>query len=492
MKIKYIIYPVVFLLLTALFSCKKYLDVNRDPNNPSEVTEGLMTSAIISTFSYEVAGGYPTRVTSFWTKHLAYATPGPHEGNYYLVANDVDNFWRYSSYTAIMGTAKELIEKADKNGNPSYAAIGRIIMAWNLAYLTECYGSIPYTDAFKAESGNTKPKYDSQEDIYKQIQALLDQAIIDAGKGTGLKPGTEDFIYGGTMSKWVHLANTLKARYYLRLSNAPGYSAVTQANLALGALNAGSITAAEAPFFQYMAATNSDNPWYQYAIDGKWSTTPRPSQYYVNLLQNSNDPRIAFQVAKVATGANAGKYIGVTNDGPPIAIANYSPIAPFYSARDAKLNLVVYAEVPFIRAEAEFLKAGKVVNAAVISAYNDGIAASMALYGITDYTAYAAANLLTVATPSATAYRMIMTQKYIANYLQFEAYNDFRRTGYPVLPINNEVYDGEDIDIEPYMNIVPLRFPYPSSERSYNAGNIPSDVPINPVNAMQVPLWWDK
>lgn len=492
MKRQHIIIPLVLLLLTSLYSCKKYLDVNRDPNAPSEVTEQLMTASIISTFSFEVAGGYPTRVTSFWTKHLAYATPGPHEGNYYLVANDVDNFWRYSSYTAIMGTAKELIAKADKNGNPSFAAIGRVIMAWNLAYLTECYGSIPYSEALKADEGLTKPKYDSQEEIYKQIQILLDQAIVDAGKGTGAKPGTEDFIYGGTMTKWVHLANTLKARYALRLSNAPGYSAVTQANLALTALDAGAITAAEAPAFQYLAATNGENPWYQYAIDGKWSTAPKPSQYYVNLLKNTNDPRIAFQVAKVAAGANAGQYVGVTNDGPPIAITNYSAIAPFYSARDAKLNLVLYSEVPFIRAEAEFLKAGKVVTPAVVTAYNAGVAASMSLYGITDYAAYMLANAITVATPSAQAYRLIMTQKYIANYLQFEAYNDFRRTGYPVLPVNNEVYTGEDLEIEPYMNIVPLRFPYPSSERSYNAANIPADVPINPVTAMQVPLWWDK
>ncbi|MNY35512.1 Starch-binding associating with outer membrane [compost metagenome] len=85
-----------------------------------------------------------------------------------------------------------------------------------------------------------------------------------------------------------------------------------------------------------------------------------------------------------------------------------------------------------------------------------------------------------------------MTQKYIANFLQFEAYNDYRRTGYPALPVNDEVYPGEPLDVPPFMDIVPLRFPYPSSERSYNAGNIPADIPLNPTEAMAVPLWWDK
>lgn len=498
MKRKYIIFPLTLLLLTSVFSCKKYLDINKDPNNPSEVTEQLMTPAVISTFAFEAAGGYPVRITSLWTKHLAYGGSGPHEGNYQLTANDVDNFWRYFSYNSIMGTAKELIIKGDKNGNPSFSAIGRIMLAWNLGYLTDCYGSIPYSNAFMGAEGVVKPTYDSQEEIFKQMQILLDQAIIDAGKGTGVQPGAEDFLYSGKMSSWIALANTLKARYYLRLSNAPGYSSATQANLALTALNAGAITEATAPKFIYLNQTNADNPWYQYAIDGKWNTANRPSQYYVNLLQDSSDPRLPFQVQKIPAisatvpGANFGKFVGITNDAPPLALVNYSAIGSFYSAKDAKLNMVVASEVQFIRAEAEFLKAGKVVNQQVIDAYKAGVIASMNLYGITDYAAYLTANELTLGMASANAYKLIMTQKYIANYLQLEAYNDFRRTGYPELPINDDAYPGETVDVDPVIDIIPLRFPYPSSERSYNAANIPGDVPVDPLKAMKVPLWWDK
>jgi hypothetical protein len=151
--------------------------------------------------------------------------------------------------------------------------------------------------------------------------------------------------------------------------------------------------------------------------------------------------------------------------------------------------MTIYAEIPFIRAEAEFLIANRTVTANVITAYNAGIAASMGMYGITNYATYAAANVLS-AVP-ATAYTQIMTQKYIANYLQFEAYNDYRRTNIPNLPINNEVYPGETLDIAPQINQVPVRFPYPSSERSYNPGNIPANVPAAYLDALKVPVWWD-
>jgi hypothetical protein len=184
--------------------------------------------------------------------------------------------------------------------------------------------------------------------------------------------------------------------------------------------------------------------------------------------------------------------VGVTNDATPTPLPNYSAIGEFYSAADAPLYMLVYAEIPFIRAEAEFLKANRTVTPAVIDAYNAGVRASMQMYGIDNaaITAYLAAQPLSL-TP-ATAYAQIMTEKYIANYLQFESYNDFRRTGYPNLPLNTETYPGTDLEIEPVLNIIPLRFPYPSSERSYNNDNIPGEVPSAFLEAMKIPVWWDK
>src|SRR5699024_3508072 len=129
----------------------------------------------------------------------------------------------------------------------------------------------------------------------------------------------------------------------------------------------------------------AENPWYQFAIDGKWDDRDRPSLYYVNMLLDTDDPRIEYQVSKVPEGDNAGMYLGVTNNSAPTAVANYSAIHSFYSAADASLYWLVYAEVPFIRAEAEFLKAGKTVTGAVTEAYEAGVAASMDFYGISDY-----------------------------------------------------------------------------------------------------------
>jgi hypothetical protein len=492
---------VIFISLSLItVSCNKNLDINADPNRPTDVPENLMLSALLSNFSYEVIGGYPVRVTALWTKHLAYATDDSHEGNYDLTTNDVDNLWTYYSYSDVMNNAYILKNKAAANGNPHYSAIAKIILAWNMSIVTDLYGDAPYSEAFRGMELILKPKYDTQEDIYKSIQVLLDESIVEAKATQNAKvPGDEDFVYGGKMDKWINLAHSLKARFYLRLSNAPGYNAATQAQLALDELAKGAISLETQPTFAYFAATGSENPWYQFAIDGKWSRTNRPSQYYVDKLLAAEDPRIAFQVAKVVTDGiegpakpeRVGKYFGVVNEAPSDPLANYSAIGAFYSAKDAPLYWFAYPEIEFIKTEAEFLKANKVVNAQVTAAYKKAIQASMDFYGVSsaDASTYIADNALN--TNATTAYNQIMTEKHIANYLMFESYNDFRRTGYPNLPINNEVYPGGTLDYPPRLNQIPVRFPVPAAELQYNSANIPANVPADPLKAMLVPVWWD-
>ncbi|MFC3196946.1 SusD/RagB family nutrient-binding outer membrane lipoprotein [Parapedobacter deserti] len=493
MKIKYIVVAIGFLFSAAFLSCNDKLDINVDPNAPSDVPEDLLLPAVLSNFSFEVIGGWAVRNSSLWTKHLARAVPGPHEGHYRLTANDANNFWRFYSYIDVMQNCKVLIEKATENENYNYSAISKIIFAWNMSMITDLYGDAPLSNAFQGTDGVIKPSYDTQEEIYRQIQQLLDESIEEISREIGEIPGSDDFVYGGNMDNWQRLARTLKARFYLRLSNAPGYDAATQAELALQALNDGAITAASVPSYGYVDEAGAENPWYQFAIDGKWDNRDRPSLFYVNMLLDTEDPRIAYQISQVTSGDNEGEYVGVTNNPTPSPIANYSQIHSFYSAADAPLYWMVYAEVPFMRAEAEFLRAGEMVNQSVIDAYEEGIVASMEFYGInsTDYSGYLADNALSSA--AGTAYEQIMTQKYIANYLQLEAYNDFRRTGYPELPVNAELYPGAtNLDTAPELDIIPLRLPYPSSERQYNPENIPANIPAGYQQAMVIPVWWDN
>ena len=76
---------------------------------------------------------------------------------------------------------------------------------------------------------------------------------------------------------------------------------------------------------------------------------------------------------------------------------------------------------------------------------------------------------------------LILTQKYIAQFMWLESWTDFRRTGFPQLSPNEGGNNVENPNGE-----IPRRFPYPINEVLYNP-NTPSPLPD-----LQERMWWDQ
>ncbi|MCB0632486.1 MAG: SusD/RagB family nutrient-binding outer membrane lipoprotein [Saprospiraceae bacterium] len=486
-------YTYLFIVsMLMLTSCQEFLDINEDPNNPVDVAEPQLLGGVIANFSYEVLGGYPVRVTNTWVQQTAYNGTLPHYGIYDIDENAVNNLWTFFSYTDVMQNCKVLVEKSERNGTYDYAGIARTIWAWNMSIVTDLWNSAPYSQAWQQES-YPFPVYDSQETIYENIQTLLDEAIDNFDRTDKMAPfvGAEDFVYGGDISKWRKMAHMLKARFYLHLTYAPGKDARTQAQLALDQLSDAFTSNADDAGYTYVDEEGQENPWFQYTIDGKWDNNTQLSAHYVDLLLGSGDPRIHAQAQ-----LQGGVYAGHPNGAP--SAANVSFLGNYYSDADAALDWLTFAEQKFIEAEAKFLLGDKTGAEA---AYQEGVMASFAKLsaaisvgatkaGVTAAELdqaiddYMAANLDLVDQDNA-AYRQIMIQKYIANYLQFETYNDYRRTGFPILEMAQNV-------IQTDLNEVASRFPYPSAELNFNTDNVNAQgIPVGR-RAVKEKVWWDS
>lgn len=480
-------------MLFSSISCSEFLDVNTDPNNPTEVSEPLLLTGILGNFSFEVIGGYPVRVTNTWIKQTTYNAVLPHYDNYQVTESDVNNLWTFYAYPQIMQNCKVLVEKATESNARNYSAIARIIWAWQLSIVTDLYGNVPYSQALRPDEF-PQPKYDSQVEIYAGIQSLLDQAIADidaTDKNLAITPGNDDFIFKGNMAKWKRVAYTLKARFHMHLTYAPGQSATVQAQAALTAVANGVQVLADDAKYPYLADPGQENPWFQYAIDGKWDLDTQISNYYITLLEGLNDPRIHAHAEPVG-----GEYQGHENG--EAAEPDLSAIGAFYSAADASLEFLSAVESKFIAAEAHFilgdraaaetaLRAGLTLSfdkqrtAIQEGAADLGIPTATINTAITDY--INTNSVLPVG--DADAYEHLMTQKYISNFLQFETYNDWRRTGYPeVAPVNNPFPDN--------LTTVPLRFPYPAAELTYNTTNVNAEnIPIG-FRGLGNKVWWNS
>jgi hypothetical protein len=454
-KNKYII-PGLLLVLV-LSGCKKYLDINRDPNNPTDVQESLILVPIETATSTLVAGGswttgnYPTvaETDDYLVQQIAFNQLPPQIDEYLMRPADYDQMF-LSFYSTILENLRILNIKAEQNKHHSYGVVAKVLTAYNLGIITDSWGDVPYS---KALAGHLTPAYDKQEDVYKTLQSLLDSAIIESTLDPGgIVPGPDDFIYGGNISLWIKFAFTLKARDYIHLTKAPSYDPVGQSNLALTALQKGFMSLAdEANFSAYSATSGSESPWFENIDPGQGGVVL--SSTLIDSLVARNDPRLPI----IATKGSGGNYLGLAiGTGPAPDVSVFSVINSFYAAKNSPESIMSYPEAEFIKAEAIFRISGA---AAATPVYINAINSAMSRLGL-DTTSPAVLAYIALRTPltASNALQRIIEDKTIGNFLSIENYNDWRRTGYPILSIVQN----------PHIPTIPRRFPYAFAEETAN------------------------
>lgn len=465
---KKLLYSIILAIAVIAPGCKKFIDVNEDPNRPISVQEALILSPaelIISHRIFAGASGLAPILAQHYMQVVCLNQPVPNQGTFLLVNSEVDGDWT-AIYVKSLNNLKILNDKAETNGNYSYAGIAKILTAFTIATASDWWGDVPYTEALKGSDDFT-PVYDSQESIYNAAQALLDAAIVDIDKEEGKAPGADDNFYEGDMSKWKKLAYTLKARYYMHLIKAPGHTAAAQADLALQALTNGMQSNDDDLKYSYPGGSGGEIQWY-------WTFDPIStlvlSSAFVDTLKVRNDPRLPIMVAKAQnTGEYTGRVIGTVDVG---NLQDYSVPGAFYRSDVASNYIVNYSEALFLKAEATLIKSGA---SSAQPFYTDGIKSHMEKLGIS-LTGTAAANYFTArgTLTNTNALQRIIEEKVVANFLSFENWNDWRRTGFPVLtkPANA-------------LSDIPRKLLYPQLEKNSNPQPQQS-------SKLTDRIWWDQ
>jgi len=453
---------ILFLLVAiSLTGCKKLLDVNDDPNRPIDVQESIILAPVEMSVADILYAGNANVMTQDFIQATAPNQTNPGLWNYQLFATNWDGDWR-AAYVTCMNNLVLLDKKAAASGNSNYAGIAKILTAYSLAYATDLWGDVPYSQAFQG-TAVLLPVYDKQEDIYKNIQSLLDAGIGEINKAYTIKPGADDFFFRGDMEKWRKLAYTLKARYYMHLTKAPGYTAAVQADLALAALANGMADNSDDFKMTYAGGAGNENPWF--LTFGNVSTKVL-NETFVETLRSRNDPRLPKMVSPAkATGLYNGRRIGT----PTALLTTYSIPTAYYAGEAASSYLLPYTEAQFLAAEATLIKSGA---AAAQPLYVAAITNHMNRLGVAgaDLTSYLAARgTLT----TANALQRIIEEKSVANFLSPENWNDWRRTGFPALT-----------KVDGALSEIPRRALYPQTELTTNP---------QPQQTAKVTdrLWWD-
>ena len=459
----------VTLVAVTLGGCKKYLNVNQNENALTDGTEPLILSPVEEAMSSYVCGGYNAILVNYWMQNMTLNQAVPNDVTYVVTNSSFDGPW-YNFYVVAMNNIYLMNRKALTNNNSDYAAIAKILMAYTLGSATDVWGDIPYSQAFTGVKTIT-PAYDKQETLYTNIQGLLDSAITEIGQGSGTKPGADDFFYGGDMTKWSKLAYSLKARYYMHLTKASGYTAAGQAALALAALAHGMTSYADDCFFPYSGTTTASAPWYWNFFN---TTTAIYASTFIDTLKARSDPRLPILAD---TASNTGLYTGSVIGSGYANLNDFSIAGAFYGNATSNGYVFNADEALFLKAEATYVASG---YAAASTVYRAAIVDNMLKLGVDTSSSGAQAYLAARGTLTAgNAMQRIMEEKAVANWFSMENYVDWRRTGYPNLtPISSA--NGAPSGVTG----IPRRFLYPQNELTSNPQSVQSA-------AITDRVWWD-
>ncbi len=475
----------LFLLFIVFASCKKFLDVNTTPNNPTTVPPATILPTTTIGLAFANSNDLD-RATSALMQHIAGVANQTAAYDVYNLDGSFDNQWNGEIYGNTLNDLQILIDQYSGT-SPAYSGIAKLEMAYVYSMATDIWGDVPYSQAAQGLKF-ANPRFDKQEDIYQGNTALGITSLFDLVKSgladlaktqNVLTPGTDDIVYKGDLTKWTRMGNTLLLKLAIQVSNKnPTLATSTIASVIAGNnyINLNSLDF-EVPF---AAAVGNQNPIFSFNNVNR-TGDQMLSTRLLNLAKNIND---TVRLAKFFTkpGGVFSAFDNGSTAAPPAAAARskYNTYL-IGTSGEAPIRILTNAQVQFILAEsALILGTSGVAN----TYYQAGITASMQKVGMTatEIGTYFTTNP-TIVTLSGTIEQQrqqIITQKYmswIGNGI--EAYNDYRRTGYPVLAlVNNAAGDNP--------NVIPTRLPYPQTELSSNP-NAP-----NPRPKTDVKLWFAK
>ena len=465
----------------------KFLDINRDPDNPEDVPPKVLLPSTTIGIAFS-NGNELGRVASLLVQHNAGTANQAPGFDIYNLDGNFDNAWNFEIYANTVSDLRILIGKTEA-ASPAYSGIAKIQLAYIFSLATDLWGDVPYSQAgFRLEF--TKPRFDKQEDIYQGnaslgIQSLFDlvkSGLADLAKPAGaLNPAGDDLAYGGSRESWIRAGNTLLLKFAMQISNRNPTLATTIIN---EVLTANTYITTNAQDFEVPFGSNEGSQSPIFSFNNLNRTGDQMlSTRFLALMTAQND---LVRLSKLYTRPT-GNFVAFENgsNAVPPAAATRSKYANFVTGQDANgrsyLRLLTNAQRLFILAEAA-LVLGTPGDANTL--YQDGIKANMAKVGMTtdEINAYFTANptIVTLAGTTEAKKKQIITQKYIAFVPNpIEAYNDYRRTGYPELQVALNP-SGDD------PSMVPLRYTYPPNERARNP-NAPNPRPLTNVR-----VWWGK
>lgn len=474
-------------IMGVLFSaCTKDLpDINVDPNKiGSAEPENLFAPAIHSLVNNNL--NRSKRINNeFMQVHVTDNNNNDFH-RYEVRPSESEYMWNnwYVRLTAFRTSYERSLELSE--AIPTYKTFAGMSLIMDVlvsSYITDLYGDVPYFDANKGKDGIIQPKFDRQEDIYKDLFRKLEEANILL-TGQAVLPETHVFgdpIYNGDAAKWRKLGNSLYLRLLLRVSAKPSLGAIDlikkiaeteKSNYPMMTSNA------DAAVLRFTPTPPLVSEFYNYRVldfNGGIGYT----EFFINTLNAWDDPR-REKWATISGGSYMGVASGYLSGQTPERLS-----IPKTELMNEPLmgNILNYAEVQFMLAEASLKE--YITPSSTQTYYNNGVTNAITFWGLLVPEGYLDKEDIKwdeTRTPEQRLEAIILQKYFTLFFTDFQQWSEYRRTGYPSLPVGPGLLNNGKM---------PSRFRYPVKVQALNTQNYNNAVAIIGTDDLNSKVWWN-
>jgi hypothetical protein len=339
--------------------------------------------------------------------------------------------------------------------------------------LVDEFGNIPYSQACQP-SVTITPKYDSATSIYIDLITQLDSGITLVNASQSTPDDASDIMFSGSKTAWVAFANTIKLRILLRqVPNGNQSYVATELNNIVqqgGGFLVASQDASINPGYQ--DASQKQSPfWADYGFLPDGGGPNQNNNFFIanttmiNFLDSTSDPRLAYFYKTNSVGTYGGNFFGSGTTQSTLL----SSIGPGI-LQSASMPAVIFSASQSFFMQAEAVQRG-LLSGNYQSLFRQGVEESFRYLGVTNAIQAAdnfisgSANGMVNIGISSNPLQTILYQKWVAECEMdgYEAYSDYRRTGYPYFSVPS--YGAPGLTF-------PQRLLYPESEYTQNTVNV--------------------
>lgn len=498
---------ILSLFILIFSSCEDFLDINENPNYPTDVSDELLLTSSLAAVTNVYAADWGL-IGSYWSQHWAQNNTSSQYKIYesYALSSNTNVIER--SYRAMfvdgLSDNEIFLKKVAETENWGAYLMGAAIKAYGFQYLVDMYDNVPYTEAFLgAEKLN--PVIDDGASIYAAIYTLLQDAL--ANDMSGFVPElyeSNDILFDGNLNDWKAFANSLRLRILLRQYDANTSFATTEIAQLLSDYEAGSIQLLnkDADIVNFDDADSKSNPLYE-SDQRQLNTTNniRGCATFISYLKTNGDNRLMSLFEEVD-----GDYLGLVPGSYNVPSTEFEApdiiTAPFITPT-MPVFWMTYTESELLLSEA-YLRMGNAEKAK--THYENGVTASFTRMGAE------MGDLLSgvYAFPASgfdAQLKAIIMQKWVdaaEGGRGLESHIERVRTGYPEeTTVNNEIEEGYELPAS-YIpgtliyskkgtsgGILPRRFPYADSELNFNS-NAAEYKAMTPADVILQRVWWNQ